>query len=259
VTAIRRLAYQSLADQVKTSLLEYISERGLQPGDVLPPEGVLAAEFGVSRPVIREALKALEGMSVVQVAKGRGTVIRPLDNEQLVVFFDRALRIDSMTVGQLLEFREVIEAGAAMLAATRRTADELAEMRQTAAEMRASMRRRDAYVHLDSKFHLQITSACHNPLLLQFGESVREAVSGTIREGRRHLHGIEQADRIQAAHEELLHQIEQRSPEGARRAMVAHFEMAANVIEDSGSAPSQKSGRVPRGGGNVGAGSAEGR
>ena len=135
MTAIRRLEYQSLADQVKTSLVEYINERGLKPGAVLPPAGVLGAEFGVSRPVIREALKALEGMSLVQVVKGKGTVVRALDNEQLLVFFDRALRVDGMTVSQLLEFREVIEAGAAELSATRRTADELAEMRQTVAEM----------------------------------------------------------------------------------------------------------------------------
>jgi GntR family transcriptional repressor for pyruvate dehydrogenase complex len=192
--------------------------------------------------VIREALKALEGMSLVQVVKGKGTVVRALDNEQLLVFFDRALRVDGMTVSQLLEFREVIEAGAAELSATRRTADELAEMRQTVAEMRASMHRGDAYVNLDAKFHLLIASACHNPLLLQVEGSIREAVSETIREGRRHLHDTEQADRIQAAHEKLLHQIERRSPDGARRAMVAHFEVAAEFIDGSAPGASQKQG-----------------
>jgi GntR family transcriptional regulator, transcriptional repressor for pyruvate dehydrogenase complex len=233
VAEIRRLEYQSLADQAKTSLLVYINERGLKPGDVLPPEGQLSAEFGVSRPVIREALKALEGMSIIQVLKGKGAIVRPLDNEQLVVFFDRALRVDSVTIGQLLEFREVIEAGGAMLAARRRTSTELDEIRQTAASMRDCLDQPDAYVDLDARFHLLITAACHNPLLLQVEESVREAVSGTIREGRRHLHDVEQADRIQAAHEELVRQLERRKPEGARRAMVAHFQLAAGVIEET--------------------------
>ena len=227
---IPKLSYESLADQVKTHLLEYIHARGMRPGDVLPAEHKLAAEFGVSRPVIREALKALEGMSVVEVSKGKGAVVRALDKDPLVVFFNRALRVEYVTIAELLEFRRVIEAGCASLAALHRGPTEVADMETLIREMEESLSDADAYTELDARFHGLVADAAHNGLLLQVTESIREATTESIREGRRHVRSREQMERVQSLHQDLFRQIKRGNRTGARRAMNAHFDQAVDVL-----------------------------
>ncbi len=227
---IPKLSYESLADQVKTYLLEYIHARGMRPGDVLPAEHKLAAEFGVSRPVIREALKALEGMSVVEVSKGKGAVVRALDKDPLVVFFNRAVSVAYVTIAELLEFRKVIEGGCASLAALHRDPTEVAEMETLIREMEVSLSDADAYTELDARFHGLVAAAAHNRLLLQVTESIREATTESIREGRRHVRSREQMERVQSLHQDLFRQIKRGNRAGARRAINAHFDEAVDAL-----------------------------
>jgi len=228
--AIPKLLRESLAEQVRNSLLAYIRSQNLKPGDALPAENTLAAEFGVSRPVIREALSALQGMAIIEISKGKGAVIRALDRDPLVAFFRRAVRIDYATLSELLEFRKAIEGCCASLAAQRRDSDQLSEMTELVRQMRASFNDPDAYTSLDARFHAVVTEAAHNPLLLQVMESVREATTESIREGRRHMHSPEEMELVQSLHENLLRHIQRRHGTGARRAMDAHFEEAVLVL-----------------------------
>ncbi|HET9345879.1 MAG TPA: GntR family transcriptional regulator [Candidatus Limnocylindrales bacterium] len=79
MTRVSKLTYRSLADQAAEALTEYIATERLQPGGVLPPEGQLAEQFGVSRPVIREALRVLAGTGAIEIVKGKRSVVRPID------------------------------------------------------------------------------------------------------------------------------------------------------------------------------------
>ena len=83
-------ADQKLYVQVLRQIHQLILGRGLKPGDLLPPEQVLAAEFGVSRNVVREAIKSMEVMGIVRAVAGRGTELLPFSMEyilQSMLFF----------------------------------------------------------------------------------------------------------------------------------------------------------------------------
>src|SRR5438445_9582346 len=126
-----QLYRHTLADQVAQRLIEFIRVHDLKPGDTLASTATLAAQFGVSRPVIREAFTALEGQGVIEVINGKGAVIRPIDSGPLRVFFERAVQVDRHTIIELFEVRKGLEVECAILAAQRRTPEELAQITQT--------------------------------------------------------------------------------------------------------------------------------
>ena len=116
----------TLADQVTDRLLEYIEAQHLQPGDLLPSETSLVTSFGVSRPVIREALKSLEGKGIIEIVNGKGALIRPIDSDPLRLFFRRAMQMEYGTMLELMEVRKGLEVQSAVLAAQRRDEKDLA-------------------------------------------------------------------------------------------------------------------------------------
>src|SRR5512143_1516024 len=115
----------TLADQVTDRLLEYIEAQHLKPGDLLPSETSLVASFGVSRPVIREALKSLSGKGIIEIVNGKGALIRPVDSDPLRLFFRRAMQMEYGTLLELMEVRRGLEIQAALLAAQRRNEKDL--------------------------------------------------------------------------------------------------------------------------------------
>ena len=108
----------------------------MRPGDLLPSETSLATSFNVSRPVICEALKNLEGRGVIEIVNGKGAIIRPIDSDALRLFFQRAMQMERGTILEMMEVRKGLEVQAAMLAAERRDERDLAAIRSTVRAMR---------------------------------------------------------------------------------------------------------------------------
>src|SRR5512135_1083989 len=115
-----KIPHGTLADQAADRLLEYIEAQHLKPGDLLPSETSLAGSFGVSRPVIREALKNLEGKGIIEIVNGKGALVKPIDSDPLRLFFQRAMHLEKDAIIDLMEVRKGIEVEAAVLAAGRR-------------------------------------------------------------------------------------------------------------------------------------------
>ncbi len=76
-----KLSRGTLGERAVASLARYIQDRDYQPGVVVPAEATLAAEFGVSRQVVREALRSLAGCGIVEIVNGKGAVVRPVHSE----------------------------------------------------------------------------------------------------------------------------------------------------------------------------------
>src|SRR5437588_251400 len=162
---LEKLHRETLAGQAAQALLDLIARQGLRAGDSLPAEMTLASEFGVSRQVIREALKALQGQGVIEILNGKGALVRPVDSSALVVFFQRAVRLDQRTIVELIEVRKGIEIQCAMLAAERRLPAELERMSEIVARMGQQIGEPESYSELDLELHLAIASATHNAML----------------------------------------------------------------------------------------------
>ncbi|MFN8449126.1 MAG: GntR family transcriptional regulator [Anaerolineae bacterium] len=152
--SLQELSRQTLADQAAESILAFIYERELKPGEALPSAAVLAAQLGVSRPVIREALKTLEGQNTIEIINGKGAIIRPVGSQDLNTFFQRALGFDRRAIGELLEVRQGLEMQAARLTAQRRTPEDLDALAQVLERMRSYFFDVEAYTGDDLAFHL---------------------------------------------------------------------------------------------------------
>lgn len=220
----------TLAEQVTERLLEHIDNQHLKPGDLLPSETSLAASFGVSRPVIREALKHLEGKDIIEIVNGKGAIIRPIASEPLRLFFQRAMRMEYGTMVELMEVRKGLEVQAAGLAAQRWNAKDLQSIQQVVQAMRANMGNLDMYTRLDVDFHLRIAAASHNSMLVNLIESIREALRNTIIPGLKSRGPDLHLESIQNTHELLVHNLEDRNTTGAMEAMVQHFDEAIEAM-----------------------------
>jgi DNA-binding FadR family transcriptional regulator len=227
---LTKLSRETLAEQAARNLIAFIEAKGLKPGKLLPPETQLAADFGVSRPVIREALKSLEGMGIIEVVSGKGAVVRPLDGEPLRLFFRRALQLEREAVIDLIELRRGIEIQSAGLAAQRRTPAELGRLAEIVAEMRCNLRSPEAYVALDLSFHQLVATMARNPMLFHLVATMREAINETLPESLLRPLTDEQLERVQVGHEVILASLEQGDTIKAERAMAAHFDEAVKSL-----------------------------
>jgi GntR family transcriptional repressor for pyruvate dehydrogenase complex len=231
---IKKLHRETLAEQAMASLMDFILKQGLKPGNVLPSEVTLASEFGVSRQVIREALKSLQGQGVIDIINGKGAVIRPIDSSALLVFFQRAVRLNRRTIIDLIEVRKGIEIQISMLAAERRTPTELARMREIVAEMGRQIGVPEAYSELDLELHLAIASATHNAMMYHLITSLREVSKDTMLAGLRHRRGNEQLARVQELHEMLLAELERGDAQAAGQVMSLQFDEAIIALASDG-------------------------
>lgn len=199
-------------------------ERGdLKPGDRLPPERDLARRFGVSRPTVRSALKALSAMGVMQARRGAGTFITAgppaLDSGALRYL----AALHGFTRRQMFEARMALEVAVAGYAAERAGPERLIGISDETTAMFASLDNPRAFLEHDIQFHRAVAAAAGNPVLA----AVVEMVSATFLEARR--------DRIEFAqdlkptadeHRAIYLAIRAGEPERARQAMLDHLQRA---------------------------------
>jgi GntR family transcriptional regulator, transcriptional repressor for pyruvate dehydrogenase complex len=237
IRMLTKLRRETLAEQAIQGIMQLIQQRGLRPGAVLPSESKLAAEFGVSRPVIREAYKALAGMGVIEIVNGKGAVVQAFDSNRLRVLFVGAIEVNPETILELMEVRKGIEVESAILAARRRTPDELHRLQQIVSAMREHLDDIETYIVLDVELHLQIASATHNWMMYSLVESIRSSLAQMVRAGYQQRKR-DQHERVQILHELVVDAIARGDAEAAGHSMAMHFDDAAVAL--AGTIPADK-------------------
>ncbi|MGH8924083.1 MAG: FadR/GntR family transcriptional regulator [Acidimicrobiia bacterium] len=223
------LTRETLSDQIAQHLADFILEE-LTPGSGLPSEANLAERFGVSRPVVREALRSLAAQGVVEIVGGRGTVVRPVDDRLLRLFFQRTLQVGTDTSIELMEVRKPLEVQSATLAAERRSDEELAAIGSKVAAMRTKINHLEAYAQLDVEFHLLVALATHNTTMCHLIGSIRDSLREAIEAGLRRRNTREQLERVQLLHEEIYAALVAADPGAAASAMARHFDEAVTAL-----------------------------
>jgi DNA-binding FadR family transcriptional regulator len=166
VLPLSRISRRSAADEVRGQLQTMIESGVLKVNGRLPSEAELAQQFGVSRPVIREALRGLQALGLTESLTGRGTFVAS-KVAKLTLSFGQYSSAD------LNEVRRCVEMPAASLAASRRTQEHIDEMQRILdAHDRATST--DERVRLDGQFHCAIARATGNMLFLRLVEDLRE-------------------------------------------------------------------------------------
>jgi len=215
---------QRLPDQIAASIEALIATRQVAPGDRLPPERVLCERFGVSRTVVREAVRALETKGLVEGRPGSGVYVSKQSAQPAAQLLGLAIQSDAdLTWADVMEARRALEVEIAGLAAQRRTDADLAALRRALDDHRAALGapdRADAGAHADVRFHAALAVASHNgvmPILLG-------AIEGVLLEARRVSMRLERALREGITHHaRILRAVDKGDPDGARAAMLAHL------------------------------------
>lgn len=224
-----------LSDRVATQMLDTITSRGLQPGDRLPTERELSVQFGVSRTVIREAVRSLVGKGVIDARAGRGLQVAAVGAS--AVWESMSLMLgqgSSLDYRKVHEVRRLLEVEAASRAAVRATDAEIAALSDLLEQMRGVIDEVEAVSLADLEFHRSVARATHNDLFLV----MLEAIADPMLEIRRTTFTI--PGRAQAAldqHAEILAGIAARDPAQAALAMGQHLEEVEHVWERMANPP----------------------
>jgi GntR family transcriptional repressor for pyruvate dehydrogenase complex len=225
IEPVRRLR---LADAVAAELEQMIVRGDYEVGERLPPERVLAEQFGVGRSSMREALKVVEADGLLTINHGVGVFVASDTKRPRAAAGDLRV-IDDATVPELFEVRRALEAEAAALAASRITAREAQELAEIVARAADPAVSDEEFLSLDTRMHTAIFAATKNRILLQIYEVYRPLF---LTYSERVLQLPEGRDRAQSAHEEIVVAIAGRRRRDARNATVKHLrDVEASVVE----------------------------
>ncbi|MGQ9676114.1 MAG: FadR/GntR family transcriptional regulator [Chloroflexota bacterium] len=216
----RRHTYDVVVEKIINSL----AEGSLQPGDWLPPERALAQELQVSRATLREALKALETMGLVEVRRGEGTFIKKTSSRSLKRPLSLYLLAEKANLADVLEVRRIVEPEAAELAAERRTENDLVIIRSALVEMERSLDAEALFGEADFRFHWEVLQAAHNKVLFSIMEPISELTKEALSLVHRKLcRAPDVVDHVYHEHAAVYEAIAIGDGDRARQAMARHF------------------------------------
>jgi DNA-binding FadR family transcriptional regulator len=216
---------------------------------VLPNEASLGNEFGVSRTVLREAIKVLATKGLVEVRRKTGTRVRPhgkwnmLDPEVLSWSFSGSGLPAGLT--DLLEVRKVVEPAGARMAAERGSSEDYAEIEAAYRMMEAASNDLQSSIEPDLRFHLAVLEATHNVFMRPFGALIQTALRASFRLTSTKGNNVAYR-RSLALHRKVKEEIKAGSAAKAEKAMVAVLVQTSRDIEAKLRAYSSKTGSQVR-------------
>jgi GntR family transcriptional repressor for pyruvate dehydrogenase complex len=213
-------------EEVARRLEELIAER-MKPGDMLPPERELAESFGVSRSSIRDAIRRLELVGMVEPRQGSGTVVREVSADAVISPLTTVLVQKRKLVVELLDVRKMLEPPLAARAATHASAGDLAEMEDILRRQDEKLRRGDPAIEEDNEFHYTIALASDNSVVLK----VLDVLMDLLRETRERSLQVEgRPQKSMAGHRRILSSIKRHDAVAAELAMRRHIEEVSEIV-----------------------------
>jgi|Tabmets5t2r1_1033131.scaffolds.fasta_scaffold13776_2 GntR family transcriptional regulator, transcriptional repressor for pyruvate dehydrogenase complex len=212
---------EPLGSEIARRLLNYLLSGAVSPGDRIPSERQLADALGVNRPAVREAIRALGFLGLLEVRQGSGTYFRGLDQELLFRLFEWTLLFGDGKARDLLETRADLEIIACGRAAERRSQDDVANLEALLEDMRTSDQ--DRFPDADLAFHAGIAAMAGNVVLEDMLASIRTVIRGWV---ERNIMAAGTTQIAYRDHVPICRAIAAGDPEAARTAMAAHMQAA---------------------------------
>jgi DNA-binding FadR family transcriptional regulator len=214
----RRRLYQQIADDIEQQILN----GDLEANTRLPGEHELAEQYGVSRNVVREALKRLKEHGLVVIRTGSGTYVSMPTTKPISQALGRLLlhNLDDYSVSQFYEVRRMLEPECAKLAAERGTSEDIDKLMLCLRLMEENQSDSIAWSNADLDFHIAIAETAHNPLVLSImkplTDSFRKVIEAGYMDPQGTLAGLE-------AHRQILKSIQIKDPLKAYQSMLEHL------------------------------------
>lgn len=209
---------QSTAEMVARELMRHvIHSEHIRAGDRLPSERELAEAFGVGRAAVREALKSLSILGVLDIRPGSGAYLIPPNSEILSNTFEIGLLLGEQSVDEIVEIRTLLEVAIARLAAERRDGTDIDEL-ETIVRKMSVIDTPDEFTELDIAFHLRLAACTRNRTLVDLLTSVQSLLRVWIIR----ITTAQTGDFV-APHREVLEAVRAGNPDAAERAMRSHM------------------------------------
>jgi GntR family transcriptional repressor for pyruvate dehydrogenase complex len=220
-----------LWEDIVTQILQLMGDGNLTAGSRLPSERELASRLAVSRPSVREAMRQLELMGVIESRHGAGAFVKEVADEDLVQPLALLLRGRKHLLHDILETRRVIEPHIARLAAEKASPADVAVLEELTHKQQAKARAGKLAIEEDTRFHHTLAQASGNRVLLLLVESCMDLL---VESRKLNLQSPERARRSVEGHVDLLHAIKARDPDGAFQAMMRHLDGIEAAIRSRG-------------------------
>jgi len=226
VESMKPVSRTSLSDEIVQQIIELISREVLKPGDRLPSERELCKKFGVGRTSLREGLRSLAVMGILDGRVGEGTFVSPSNSKYLAKSLQRGLLLDRKKVQDLIETRLMLESQTAYLAAQRASEASLGEIEQAIQQMAKHLAQPEKYLEFDLQFHLAIARATQNSILFNLLSMTRgylqEWIKESLAEPRNSRLGLRARLSVRE-HRKILEALRNGDAEAARQSMTDHI------------------------------------
>jgi GntR family transcriptional regulator, transcriptional repressor for pyruvate dehydrogenase complex len=225
---------RALSEKIIAQISDALVAGELKPGDRLPPERELAEQFGVSRTVIRDAVKTLAGRGILHVKHGAGIFVTTSEENAIgrLGALSDILLLQGVSLRDLFEIRKVLEAEGAEWAARRRNDYHLKRLRGILEDAYRNSENLELLSERDAQFHVAIAEASQNLVLVRVMLTLLDLLAKSRRES---LSIPGRAKLSLKDHERIVGEIEAQTHEGARETMLEHLtSVESAVLAESG-------------------------
>jgi DNA-binding FadR family transcriptional regulator len=221
--ALRRLKTQDLQDMIQEQIRRYILQKGMKVGDPLPTEKELSQRFGISRTAIREALRGLEAIGMIEARHGIGRFIRSFNFEAILNNLPYSLEKDIKNFNDILEIRVCLESSFLSKHIHKFTESDITQVKNILAKLQNQVSQHSAekeLIETHTEFHVALYRHTENDLLVNL---IR--IFSTIQRNLWLLKRYRTGNRKEfiKQHKQLIDAIETRDPALARQRMIEHF------------------------------------
>lgn len=220
---IRRVTKISISEEIAKQIMDLISSGDLEPGQRLPSERDLCQQFGASRTSLREALRCLSIVGVLNARVGEGTSVAVDGGKFLRKIMEWRLITEKHDIENLLKVRIALEGESAANSAICGTQKDIDGLRKLLARMKEHIRDAPKFAVLDLEFHIAIAAASGNSLLSDLVSLIRSQLAKALLKVLKLPNAVPLSYKEHAA---ILDAIERRDCDGARTAMHTHLEAA---------------------------------
>ena len=227
---IRRVTKISISEEIAKQIMDLIASGDLAPGERLPAERDLCQRFGASRTSLREALRCLSIVGVLNARVKEGTSVALDGRKFLRRIMEWRLITEKHDIQNLLKVRMALEGESAADAAVHHTKEDMDGLQELLAKMKKSLRNEVEFAVLDLEFHITIAAASGNSLLSDMVSMIRSQLMRALSKVLRLPNAIPLSLK---EHSAIVKAIKSRNPEAARFAMQAHL---GRVLRGYGSA-----------------------
>jgi GntR family transcriptional repressor for pyruvate dehydrogenase complex len=227
--------YESAVDQIRSLILA----NNYEPGDRLPSERELAEQLSIGRPSVREALRILGTMGLIEIRVGNGTYVRDVSllpyMESLITLISSRMKDCEENILKLWEVRKILEAGNVLLACSRMTSRQLEKIEACVQEMERNIKNRDVFMSSGVQFHREIAAATGNEILILIWNNLWDMILRSDLYRRRyhpHFRMLHSPQQALEGHKKICRALAQGNRGESLRAMEEHLEKEERAFQD---------------------------